>query len=450
MSDLLEGRGKFKFGEEIEVEGDFNVNLNIDGVWNKNKNSISGSFDETSMEMTLRHDLPFFPWDFEGVTTEGKKVIGNGLALSKQGESFTQSGININWGFNINEIVIGDYQECEAFEYWIPNFIIGFDEMTKVGERFVRNKTQLSLSYNQETISVELLGVNNFPTEAQEIRKINEDIFTVKIVLRKGNGILSFDEANAVIDSLLDLCSVAYGGRVSWGTVIGSVDDNEVFRVIRNVPFAPLNPSRQLIMVNQPRFLTQFIQTCFPSYIQLTQEYRDTFKKFLAGIQLSSSTLIFPVPYIVLGSVIEDYVSAELEETSSHYVGRADRRRIFPAFKEFLEEHVFPLIEQGDIGDFDESGMKQMWKGLLTRNLRSRITNLLDAFEIPYDPESVRSFVKKRNDAAHGNYVFTSADYHIWSQMVALLEQLIFKKLQYQGPYYDWSVSPPEWRIPTN
>lgn len=240
------------------------------------------------------------------------------------------------------------------------------------------------------------------------------------------------------------------GGRVSWGTVVGFSDYGEVFRVIRSVPFAPLNPTRQLIMVNLPRYLSQFIQICFPSYINLTREHRDTFKKFIEGIQLSASRLIFPIPYIVLGSAIEEFVSAELEETSSHYVGRADRRRIYPAFKAFLKENVFPLIEQGDIGDFDESGMKQKWSGLLTRNLRSRITNLLDAFEVTYDPESVRSFVKKRNDSAHGNYVYTSADYLIWSQMVALFEQVIFKKLQYKGPYYDWSVSPPEWRIPTN
>ncbi|NQW98348.1 hypothetical protein HPY21_15525 [Bacillus stratosphericus] len=449
MSDLLEGRGKFKFEEEIEVEGNFNLNLNIDGVWNKNKNSISGSFNETSIDMALG-DLPFFPWDFEGETTEGKKVIGKGLALTKQGESFTETGINVNWGFDINEIVIGDYQECEVLEYWIPNFIISFDEMTKVGERLVRNKTQLSLTYNQDTISVELWGINNLTNGEQEIKKQNEDIFTVKIVLRKENGILSLDESNELMDSLLDLCSVAYGGRVSWGTVVGFSDNGEVFRVIRSVPFAPLNPTRQLIMVNLPRYLSQFIQICFPSYINLTREHRDTFKKFIEGIQLSASRLIFPIPYIVLGSAIEEFVSAELEETSSHYVGRADRRRIYPAFKAFLEENVFPLIEQGDIGDFDESGMKQKWSGLLTRNLRSRITNLLDAFEVTYDPESVRSFVKKRNDAAHGNYVYTSADYLIWSQMVALLEQVIFKKLQYQGPYYDWSVSPPEWRIPTN
>ncbi|MCM3572489.1 hypothetical protein M3172_04760 [Mesobacillus subterraneus] len=449
MSDIIEGKGKFIFGEEIEVEGDFTLNGDVEGVWNKN-NSLTGSFDETFFERTLRNDLPFFPWDFEGETIQGKKILGKGMALTKQGENFTEAGVSVNWGFNINEIAIGDYQECEFFEYWIPNFIIGFDEMTQVGERYERNKTSFPITFNQETILVELWGINNLTTQRQEIRQQNEDLFTVKIILRKESGLLSIDEANDVIDLMLDLCSVAYGGRVTWGTCVGYSNATEVIRRIRSVSFAPLNPNRQLIMINHRGYLSQFIQVCLPSYSQLPETSRDALKKLMEGIQLSASKLIFPIPFIVLGSAVEEFAGFELAENQSHYIERAERRRISPSFRLFLEENVFPLIDENDIGDFDEGGIKQKLSGLLARNLRSRITNLLEQFEVTYNAEWIRDFVRKRNEAAHGNYDFSSADYYIWSRTAGLLEQVIFKKLQYQGPYYDWSTSPPEWRNPTN
>ncbi|WP_214722287.1 hypothetical protein [Exiguobacterium sp. s192] len=438
----IQGRGNLRLEEAeevIEVESDFNLNFNINNVWDKNRNDISVSTNSVLM----CRELPVYPWNFEGVTTDGKTFSAKKIVLVNQNENCTQADIDINLKFDIGEIVIGNNLECEMLEYYIPNFVIGFDEMTESFGIITRNKTQFSLSYNQETISVEILENNNLVTRMTEIERQNEDVFTVKIVLRKESGRLNLDEGNELMDLILDLCSIAYGGKVRWGTVKGYSNNAELFRIIRNGSFAPLKPHRQLIEVKYPRGLSRFVQSCFPTYVSLTTESRSSLKKISAGIQLSASNLIFPIPYIVLGSVIEEFVSEELEETVSGYLGRAQRRGIYSEFKLFLEENVIPLIGLEDVNDFDDSGMKQKWNGLLTRNLRSRIINLLDTFEVEYDAEKVRSFVRNRNNAAHGNYEYGSNDYLVWSQMVALLEQVIMKKLDYRGSYYDWSVSPP-------
>jgi len=166
--------------------------------------------------------------------------------------------------------------------------------------------------------------------------------------------------------------------------------------------------------------------------------------KLIGGIHLSTLHLVFPAPFVTLGSIIEEFSNLELEEKITHFVGKADRRALLPKFKAFIEEDVMGLLDESDKIYFEESELKQKLSGLLGRTLRSRIISLLDSFEIEYEEDLVGQFVKKRNAAAHGTYEYTAGDYQIFSTMAALLERIALMKIQYKGQFLDWSTSPPE------
>ncbi|WP_431027811.1 hypothetical protein [Lysinibacillus sp. LZ02] len=449
MEKTIEGKGKFKYKDELEIEGSIRISVDSNNAWDSKKNSVICYIDEGTIDKTL-NDLPFFPWIFEGESIEGELISANNMALTKRGGDINNQGLNIKWEFDISELVIEGNSKCERFEFWISNFLIAFDDMTRIGTRSVRNKSSFTINHNQDTIKIDFFEVNNIVTEKDEIIKKNEDLVTLKVVLKKENSTIQFDEAREIMESIIDLFSVAYGARVNWTNALGFNNDLELFNMIRNVPHASLTPFRQLIRVLYPGYLSRFIQMCYPVYNGLGQETRHSLKKLVEGIHLSASRLIFPAPFIILGSSIEDFANNELGDTSTHYIKRAERRRIYPYFKGFIDENIVVSLSEEDIGDFDETGIKQKLSGLVQRNLRSRITNLLQTFEVEFDNDWVRQFVIKRNQAAHGDYVFTPSDYLIWTRMATLLEQIILIKLQYSDEYLDWSTSPPEWKINLN
>ncbi|MCU5656497.1 hypothetical protein OCF56_21705 [Bacillus mycoides] len=442
MVKKLEGKGIFKFNDELEFNGEFSIGLNSQGILNCMKDKFVGFFGKPPFNLTEK----LSPWSFEGKTSDGETISLNNMSIVKIHDNFNDNIIKHE--FNFNQLTIGNQSAYEYFEFFIPNFITGFDHFVTVNGLNIRNRTNFSVLYNEEEILLDFFGINNLVNNWATIQENNEDINTVKIVMRKQSGMITFSEAAEIIELLLELCSIAYGSRLTWSKSTGFQNNSKAFQCIQNVPYAPLNGRRQLINVLLFRRLSQFIQQCFPNYITFDDETRTSLKKLVSGIHLASSRLVFPAPYAILGSIIEEFAHNELEEMSTHYVIRSERRENFQKFKQFIEENVIELLSDDDKEDFNTSGMKQKWSGLLQRNLRSRITSLLLSFHIEFDTDKIRDFVKKRNEAAHGTYVFEKErDYYIWSQMTNLLEQVLLKKLKYQGEYIDYSTNPAELKV---
>lgn len=347
-----------------------------------------------------------------------------------------------NCTFEVSQLTIGELQECERFEFWVPNFIIGFDQFS---ERRVRDKTYLNLEFRNEKFSIELTDVSGSGHNSQETLNRKEDFISVKMIIKKESGLLTAELATEVIDTLLDLYSIAYGWEVRWTNMLGYNNDIEVFHSIRKLPPGKLNPFRQLINVRFPNRLTNFIQTSFPFYSTFDSDTQLSIRKLTAGIHLAGSTLTFPIPFTIIGSTIEEFAKNELDDIDVNYIQRSDRRRIYKDFKTFMQVNVHDLLSEEDRTDLlNDGNLHQKWTAMLQRNLRIRITKLLDTFEIDFNTEHVNRFVQKRNDAAHGSYEYSSSDYIIWSQMVALLEKVLLKKLRYEGEYWDFSTSPAE------
>ena len=447
MPKELNGKGKFEFKSSENLEGNFNINLDVQKPWDKNKNIIIGEFDGIAQDEIINIDL-FYPWNFTGATLEGEKISGTDLALVSTNHHSAENKYNCN--FEIAELIIGELQECEYFEFWIPNFIIKFDQISDgPNGQVTHNKTYLTLDFKQETFSIELTGVNGLGSD-KNILKRQDDFISVKVIIKKQSGLLSYDLATELMNILLDLCSIAYGSRVKWTNALGYTSDCEVFHCIRKINPDLLNPSRKLINVHWPKRLANFIQTCFPVYSTFDNETIISIRKLTEGIHLASSKLVFPIPFVIIGSTIEEFVQSELGEIDVNYIKKADRKRTYSHFKSLMEEHINPLLSEEDRIDLlSDQTLPMQWRTILQRNLRARITKLLQEFQLEFTDEQIKNFVKKRNAATHGSYEFSSSDYIVWSQMVALLEKILLKKIQYEGEYLDFSTTPPELKLLT-
>jgi hypothetical protein len=446
MKNTLQGNGTVKFNDEITYTGSFCVEVDYGGIWHKRQNVFFLELDQSLVQQSLS-DLPFSPWEFEGVSDNGEKIRVSNMALTKRNENFNQQSIYVQFGFHISELFIGNIdEECEHIQFLIPNFLIGFDRISTHGGRNKRNITNLDLKYKDASYSIEMIGLNDFATNEKEIIKNYEDIVTVQMNVRRENEKIRYNDAKEVVELILELCTIAYGGRVSWTTCIAISSEESIFRILRDVPLAPLKPFHQLIRVSYPGYFSYFIRSGFPSYSELNKEERLSLMKLVEGIHFSVLRLTFPAPFVILGSVIEEFSYSELEENLTYFINKSSRRELFPKFKAFVDENIIEMIDESEKSFFEEGELKQKLSGLLQKNLRARIVSLLDFFQVEYDMEWVRQFVKKRNESAHGTYQFAVEDYLVFTRMVALLEKVILTKIQYKGEFLDWSIIPPEWR----
>lgn len=439
----VQGNGIFNHSDNYQFESNFMIELDLIKVGERNRTHLSSEINDLSVVKKL-YNLPFYPWTLEGKTSQGENVSAYGMALVTRGESIDKD-IKINLGFNYNELMIGNQTNYTKVEYFIPNMIIGFDYGVEENRQFVRNKSTFELTFRDKVYLIEIKGMNEIVTRGREIRMNNEELITVRITITKKGEIITYDESKELISHVLDLCTIAYGDRVNWSHAYGYNEDKLDFKVIRNVQFCKFNPFRQLLRVSHPYVLSQFIKNSFHLYSSFSDEKRLSLRKLIEGIRFSDKRLIFPAPFVNLGSTIEEYAGQALQDNVSHYVSKSIRRNLAPTFQKWLEANVFLHLNQEDQGDFDESGLKQKLSQILTRNLRSRITNLLESYGIEYENEWIGSFVKKRNSGSHGTYLFSSEDFLIWSRMATYLEQIIFEELKYKGEYLDWTTSPPEW-----
>ncbi|GEM_PF-4258000 len=442
--EIMQFSGTGTFSHEAKV----NIDANLEFIWEPSKLGrkdmleISATTNDRAL-ISKYFTLPSFPWSLSGITKEGFKIVGSGLAIRSSGESFSEE-IELSLGFRCNYLQFGNENiEFDYIDFYLPNIFIAFDEMNKVGKRSTRSTSQISLSLSDAEYTITLSELNNIVTQKKDILNEGNNLLTVRVTLRKVNGPTFFNEAQDLMDHISELISIGCGGSVGWVQSCAYKDNERVFNVFRDIDFTQLNPFRKLLPIDLPYCVTEFIKGTVNVYSGLSEHKRKALKRLRHQIHFSSERLVFPTPFSTLGSCIEDFVQYAIPETDSHYIARADRRKIDPCFAVWVKENIVVLLDEADKADFDKTGMKQKLSALLQRNLRSRISKLLDSYNISYERDWVSDFVKKRNAAAHGTYTYEKNDYLIWSRMASLLERVLLKELNFKGEFIDWAESPP-------
>lgn len=440
---------KFDGIGNLIYKNEYNLESKISFIWDENnlakkyKLEVHAISNDSSLIYKL-HEIPFFPWGMTGRTTSGKEFSGEGLALVSKGEKINTGIDEVALCFTCNVVNIGIKEgDFDYIEFFFPNIFIVFDKFQKLGQIKTRNISNLELEYKGINYNITLSGLNDVITKKNEIILCGNDTFTLKIKITRKNENICFNEAKEVIEIISELMSIVYGDSVRWVNAIGYDKSTVKYNSLRDIKYSNLHPFRQLIELDFPFNLTSFLKNSFNIYAGFSKEKGETIRRLYSGLHFSSERLVFPEPFTSLGSCIEDFVADIIPETESHYITRADRRRIDSSFATWVTENIIPKLNDVDKADFDESGMKQKLSALIQRNMRSRISKLLEYYKLDYEQAWVSNFVKKRNNAAHGNYIYEDDDYLNWSRMASLLERVLLKELDFKGTYIDWSQSPP-------
>lgn len=437
----LQLTGSCEHDQGFQLHGEFLIKWNI----KTNKDIVLQHYTQDHEVYSKYNEYPFSLWSLCGHNKSNVPIVGRkGYLVSRDGEVRKQS-IVTRLCFYFDEVEIGEKSCFDYVHFVIPNWRIGFDMYQDTENGHELNMSLFSVEENG--IKYEIRWESLLPiTKLRELKNDSESTLTVCMTISKPSGLLDFHEAEKVADGVLDVCSIAYGDRVAWVCAIGYHSGSEVYRMIRNSRHCKPKPFRPLLRIEYPRVLTTFVSTVFLTYMSLDDKERHTLMRVADGISYSSERMSFPMPLVQLSSTIEDFCSSILEDRKTFFINKTDQDSIFPSFNRWFDENIHSLLSSEDITELEES-LKQRYRALFQRNLQDRIKNLLDAFEINYDPRWVSDFVKKRNNATHGSYEFSSEDYYVWSRMAALIERVLLTKLNYSGEYIDWSVSPPTYKV---
>lgn len=438
------GKGIFKNTDLYQFKSDFEIDTNLKVLTKNKKTSIMTKPDFADINTT---NLPSFHWTLEGIDALGRLVLVKEMSLLTTSFQMDKGGFNYELGFTFRELIIGSDQKFNRMDYFIPNLVIGFDESIKRMTRHTLSITKLSLELDGNKYFISFRGYEILTKDKKKLIAKGNNNITTKITIEKENDLISFVDARTVIDMILVLISLAYGDRVTWFCGKGYKGKSEVFKYFHDDDPTSLKPFRKLIRIDFPQKLSNLIKVCFPVYASLKIVERKNIDVLIEGILFSAKRLHFPIPFIILSTVIEKYAEDTLSDKNIHYINKTKRKALLPSFKKWIDENVVPLLEDTDLSDFGCEEIKQKLSAVVQRNLQTRIIKVFEYLDVDYELEDIKKFVRKRNAAAHGGYVYDIEDYLIWTKIMAYLEIGILKKINYSGEYADWSISPPVLKI---
>ncbi|WP_419879430.1 HEPN domain-containing protein [Brevibacillus centrosporus] len=390
-------------------------------------------------------DLPMSMWNLTGYSVDDQLMTASGVYYLGDkyqfGETFKQE-----LKFSCNFFCLGSEDEVlDYIEFYIPNLIITFDKYNPIDKT---EYTILSLDFSGSTYAISLVSQDERINSPKVLLEKNEDAITVKITISKVGVGITLNEAEQLLENLMNLISIIYGDAVIWSNAIGYKDKSiRIQKFVNRSNYVRLQPPRRLIRTDMPYYLSAYINECFQSFVNLSDGEKKTLMKLSHGIQFSSSRLVFPYPIVVLGSALEEYIDDVLPDLDKLYISKKDKRNLQSSLQEWVEKNLHPLLREDEKQDFVGSILSQKFTGFVQRNLKSRTTRLLEFYQVNFVQEQVNAFVKKRNDAAHGSYHYEgNIDYMLWSTIASYLEIILLKRIGYSGEYNDWTSSPPKYK----
>lgn len=265
--------------------------------------------------------------------------------------------------------------------------------------------------------------------------------FTARMELYANSTGIDWSLGVKYVDPLLKLLGIVRGYERPWLVCHGINEKKIEWVVIRDVGFEDTKSIFKIIPCDRPNILRFYLERSLPRFLSLTAHQRKTFHKLFDAMRISCSHLFFPLPFVILGLGIEDFVLNLLPERASSLITKSERKALRAPFKNWLEKYINPLLSAEEAKTFLDNSNQKL-SHVVGRTLRERIYNLLSSVSMKYDSSWVSEYVKRRNAAAHGNYSYKNPDYLRFSRMVSLIHRFILRQFNYRGKYIDWSVFP--------
>ena len=430
----LEGFGDLIFESWVENdicwEGEFDLR-------NKFRNK---SILEVKVLNLNPHILFHSPINLEGYCKNTDKKVYFDNLINVRGK-FNSKGKRFYF-FSAKTLTIGNNEQINKLEFFIPDILIGYTESSKVENRNVLNISKLNLEIDGNKYDFILEGNPSFIGEKYD--KFESKVsFTLKVTVKCGNNELKYGKVLKIMEVFFTLLSYIYGSKKNWIMVKGYIDNKLTWKGIRDVVYSNFEHPFSVMPVHKGKNIINFIKKSFNLFYDMKEKRKRAFYYLFDGLWTATENLVFPVPFIVLASTLEVFMTHFLDIKKNSFLTKKQKNEIYPEFEKWIKDNIIEDIEEEERKDYIIS-LKQRLSHLVGRNFKYRLNQLFKTQNLLYDREWIRSFVNRRNDATHNEYKYEKEDSQTFFRLVALVQRFILSYFSYNEEYYDWSTFPPK------
>ncbi|MFN4218374.1 MAG: hypothetical protein ACK4HB_03730 [Candidatus Bipolaricaulia bacterium] len=410
---------------------------------------------------------------FEGVVTDGKKIIADGvLPLSA---SLTAINMTTNLKLEllpIEALEVGSETSGESVRFLIPNLLFTGLECSEyqvpggIGlriDRIDRDRLEFEVSFRDKQLHLTLKQLPTYKQTAEKLRSEISSQWTSTLTIRQDTRApLDIKFALECADLFLLLTSLAMGARISWVSAeVLDEKDQTLYQYIKrgtvrnrhSLPSSIMGNGELIKVIKEGSSVEEspyknFIDRAFRSYQSFPEKQQKALRDAIESYCEAVGICTLPTQLKLTARSFEALIKAFLNEKDLMYSVRGLdlRTKLSDLLKQFVD-----LLERYDPNISTEFNERLSGKieNLLRRPFKVTLARILDKYlretGNPYNLSWVREFVNARNDAVHG-YEMTQKHYEAWLKGNNLLEELLMKILNYSGPYIERVGFPFDWK----
>ncbi len=431
--------------------GESETYKDVEGIVTFNWSSVPANSRTIVLELNIPlaplTELPFAAWSFAGITEDGLPVKVSELYCTAQSwpEVFTDRDECIA-SFVGSKLIIWHDQTVELLRFYFPDLVFGFSDIERMPTGLIGNHTAFDgVGDEYEGIRIDFRAVPGLTQEAKKDNRVAAKHLTTVATVSSGNvEYIDYGQVEPLISALGQSIGLAVGFTRTWVFCEGIRDDESVFVYYRDVSYAV--SSRFPIVSAQDASSVQNLSSCALSfYLGCDSEAAERFRRLVLGLQLYSSQLVFPAPFLFLGAKLEEFIEGELDFGRRHMLEKPQREEALKKFEVWMKSNVFHYMADTDDAQMLCDNLKREFNVMFQRDLSYRIRALLDSVILPYDEQWVNDFVSRRNRAAHGGHKpMFSNHVHTYLRIVSLIHRYLLMRIGYTGEMIDWAISPPK------
>ncbi|MFN8672667.1 MAG: hypothetical protein U0457_11395 [Candidatus Sericytochromatia bacterium] len=158
--------------------------------------------------------------------------------------------------FNAEIITLGLNNNLNKIVFYIPNLIIGYDEMKIENE--IINYSEININYKNNDFKITLEGVSDYNNDYDSIKA--QTNFTSKLIITKNDlAVLNYELVEELANDLILLISIAYGSYRPYLKIDGFYENELAFTKIIQKKYTDCSEPVNLLKINYSSILTSFI-----------------------------------------------------------------------------------------------------------------------------------------------------------------------------------------------
>lgn len=437
-STELSGRISFVTSDDKHINGRFSADYDI-----QRQHPLIVKFypDEEHPELlTFQHDsvrVSEAQADNVPVKFIGKVIIIGGHASSEQGLEYIDL-------LPLHGIETGTKDMVDYMIFWLPNLMYLGSNYVRYGRNpFCLGRINFRLL---DDIEITVDQVPDYKQKEEQLKKrAGKAITAAAKIERCSNQLIEVEKTIQRMEVFERLLSFATGAVHPFISCVGYCNDKAVYKSIRNISVDNWETTYGMVFVKES--LQCFLENTYTSFEELYKEKPKVWtaiSKLYSRANRSGLTVETKIYSLV---VIWEYLIGLLVDKQffSDILSEKEEKDLKSKIRSFLKEEVQPLIESqsSDFGGEFKDMLNGKINDLLRRSFKRQIRDILGQYNIEYNNSKLTDFINARNDVIHAKGEMELDALMDGFQIgLVLLEKLLRKLLNYDGPYLDKSQFP--------